>query len=565
MQWPYRFVDLDKDQIQRRRSLLDNYGQFAQLSILLLPLIYQLLHCLRLLTGKLQRNAHQQYQPIKAHQSPTGSQFKRKKPPSSLPSWERINWWLNDEIISGWETRKQWLLAALWTFWLLFLVFNDTGQDYLHMTKRFGIVAASQLPIHYLLAAKGWSPVQFLTKMSHEELNVYHRILGRIILGFFACHATLYLNFFLQKGLLSKRIKDWDVILGLTAISSAAVLFTSSLAKIRDYSYRVFFYLHVFLTIFLLPVLYFHVLHLRLYILEAVVIFGIIILQRNLAEARVSGTINRIPGTNILSIKVVVPSSSRFRNFAAGQHIYIGFPSLVEKLRKNPFTIASTPKVSKSQIELYVRSLRGTTAMLEALIVQPQPVPLTVEGPYGSSAKFPPIDDYDRVLLVAGGIGATFTLPIYIRLLETMNANKVKFLWSVKTVEDAMWGLEAFKNDKGEENNPIELYVTTMSSANGTTQSQRRLKSGSTHMSGDGIELEDANDTSEALEHLRNVAKPGRPDLAAIVDDVFEENQSERVAILVCGPPGMGRNLRKEVGRWVIDHKVFWHNEEFGW
>ncbi len=43
-----------------------------------------------------------------------------------------------------------------------------------------------------------------------------------------------------------------------------------------------------------------------------------------------------------------------------------------------------------------------------------------------------------------------------------------------------------------------------------------------------------------------------------------------RVAVLVCGPTGMGTALRREVGRWVRRGgpgrwDVFWHDEEFGW
>lgn len=58
----------------------------------------------------------------------------------------------------------------------------------------------------------------------------------------------------------------------------------------------------------------------------------------------------------------------------------------------------------------------------------------------------------------------------------------------------------------------------------------------------------------------------GRPDLRMIVDEVFKGGEEGRIAVLVCGPVGMGRSLRKEVGRWVEQgREVFWHKEEFGW
>jgi len=58
----------------------------------------------------------------------------------------------------------------------------------------------------------------------------------------------------------------------------------------------------------------------------------------------------------------------------------------------------------------------------------------------------------------------------------------------------------------------------------------------------------------------------GRPDLRMIVDEMFKGAEVGKIAVLVCGPVGMGRSLRKEVGRWVEQgREVFWHKEEFGW
>lgn len=58
----------------------------------------------------------------------------------------------------------------------------------------------------------------------------------------------------------------------------------------------------------------------------------------------------------------------------------------------------------------------------------------------------------------------------------------------------------------------------------------------------------------------------GRPDFRMIVDEVFKSAAEGKIAVLVCGPVGMGRSLRKEVGRWVEQgREIFWHKEEFGW
>lgn len=126
MIFPYHFVTIDGAQELRRRQLLDGYGQFAQLSILLVPLIYQLLYGLGLLIGRL-RSQHR-YQLVKEHQSPVVSRF--EPPEKTVPSniWARLRWALDDEIVEGWGTRQEWLIAALWAAWLLLLIVKDTGD-----------------------------------------------------------------------------------------------------------------------------------------------------------------------------------------------------------------------------------------------------------------------------------------------------------------------------------------------------------------------------------------------------------------------------------------------------
>ncbi|KAL9100502.1 MAG: hypothetical protein Q9163_004125 [Psora crenata] len=567
MGFPYRFLSLDEDQNRRRRYLLDNYGQFAQLSILLLPLIYQLTVGIRLLLFRSLLQWKAGYQLVKDdHPSPVAS--RRVKGNAAVPStwtWRRIAWILDEEIVPGWGTRWEWLMTGCWTAWLLLLVIKDTSDDYLHLTKRFGIVAASQLPIHYLLAAKAWSPVQYLTRMSYEALNPYHRLLGRIIVFFFACHAILYLNFYVQKGLLSKRIRDWDVFLGLCAFGIAWLLFTTTLARIRNYNYRIFFYTHVVLSASLLPILFLHVSHLRIYVLEAAAAYALIILQRNLSQVATRAEITRIPETNLLSINIPLTNSLRSKRYSPGQHIYLGFPPLPQKLRINPFTIANDPSTDGT-IQLVARSLKGTTAMLETLASQLQAATVLIEGPYGSAKYLPDLATYDRILLIAGGVGATFTIPLLCRLRDSGGTTThVKFVWAVKEIADARWGIRTLKNRNAAYLEGCwELYVTGSRPARLVRGAQTKDRAEGQEESmelGERCASRDEEDKGERID-----SKKGRPDLRRIVDEVFEYDPTDRVAILVCGPKGMGAVVRKQVGKWVASGRdVLWHSEDFVW
>ena len=126
MGWPYHFVSLDDEQQARRRQLLDSYGQFAQLSILLLPLLYQLGLGVRLLVRRLRWRSV--YQPVKEHQSPVASGFEQATIGGKGNLWARIRWVLDAQVAKGWGTKKEWLAVVVWGSWLLLLVLKDTGD-----------------------------------------------------------------------------------------------------------------------------------------------------------------------------------------------------------------------------------------------------------------------------------------------------------------------------------------------------------------------------------------------------------------------------------------------------
>ena len=410
--------------------------------------------------------------------------------------------------------------------------------------------------------------------MSHEELNPYHRLLGRILITFLCIHASMYLNFYIMKGLLLKRIQERDVILGLIAISSILIIGTSALAKIRDWNYRVFFIIHVCLAATLLPTLYFHVSHVRPYILEMAGIYIIIIVQRNINQKNAQASIALVPHTNLISLTIRLNKDLNSRTYIPGQHIYVSLPATLTsplyKFRMNPFTVANLPAKDGS-INLVARGLSGTTEILTRITrdLHGEPTAVGVEGPYGAAANFPDLaNTYDRVLLVAGGVGATFTMPIYRSVLGTARKDQVRFIWAVRSVAEASWALSALREDPGSGlPKRFELYVTGKQDARGAA---------AWGDDGEEIELqergqllrEEEDDGAEEGKHgaKSGPGKHGRPDLRRSVDEVFGDADVKKVAVLVCGPSGMGDALRKEIGRWVAKgREVWWHHEEFSW
>src|SRR6202012_3862799 len=109
-----------------------------------------------------------------------------------------------------------------------------------------------------------------------------------------------------------------------------------------------------------------------------------------------------------------------------------------------------------STIELVVRVLGGPNTTW--LAAQPGVTGLAeqndtvfVEGAYGQARRFAPAllhagERDEEILLVAGGVGATFTVPVYLSLLAKRGSSRhIRFVWFVKTAEDAEWGLEMLR------------------------------------------------------------------------------------------------------------------------
>lgn len=166
-----------------------------------------------------------------------------------------------------------------------------------------------------------------------------------------------------------------------------------------------------------------------------------------------------LPG-NIIHIKF-----NKAFNYTPGQYIFLRI-SDVDPLQYHPFTIASAPH--QEQTSLYLRPLGDWTGRLLKLInasvtsdsavtsdgiemgtvsaatdsnlTMPAYTILRaiVEGPYGITSVNFNDPEYQVVLLIAGGIGATPMLSIYHDLIQQARTGrsfrKVMLAWSVKDI-----------------------------------------------------------------------------------------------------------------------------------
>lgn len=149
-------------------------------------------------------------------------------------------------------------------------------------------------------------------------------------------------------------------------------------------------------------------------------------------------------------------------------------------------------------------------------------------------------------------MGATFVLPLYQRVLagienEGGNIDRIDTVWYVRSLAEVDWAVEwAMEAEEvGEEGwEGIEVLVTREEEEEGVVDG--------------GVEMLDLAD-EEGKKKRRRV------DVGEVVDVVFRKGEGERVAVIVCGPGGMAREVRTAVGRWVKKGRDVWlHEEEFG-
>lgn len=367
------------------------------------------------------------------------------------------------------------------------------------------------------------------------------------------------------------------MICGIVAITSLTILGITALPPLRHWNYRVFYTTHVVVAAIILPVLFFHVSHIRIYLYESLLIYVLNVLLRKMKSRRVIGTIKRLGNTNLIEIHI--PDSgfsgkADLHHWHPGQHAYlsVAHPSPAQTLRSNPFSVASLPS-SDGHLRFVARVLNGNTNFmaLEAKDGKLQR-PLHIEGPYGLSSHSERLLHYDRVLFVAGGSGGTFITPLYRQLLAdlspgkgTYRRQKVTFTWIARSIDDVAWALPEDDLEREGLVERLSIYLTGRPTVRSASDSISAVRQGAYNDVAEGIELEETKTLlSEGSSVTGNgmTIRNGRPNVKQLVDDLFLQTAADRVAVLACGPRTLGRDLRRELRKWIAHGRDVWYWEE---
>ncbi|KAK0707580.1 ferric reductase NAD binding domain-containing protein [Lasiosphaeris hirsuta] len=485
-----------------------------------------------------------------------------------------------------------------------------------NVAARFGWVAFGNLAFVIFLSLKN-TPLAFLTAYSYERLNCLHQIAGYTMFVQLVLHASLYTSFFKSQGRLLSIFAEREQIAAIVA-GFAFLSAILSATFLRRWWYELFYVVHIGSWITAIVCVGLHQPEFAKGLVVTVFAVSLWGSDRILRASRVlyysinnEATLHPLPngGTKIVMKKV--PGRAE-----PGKHCFVWIPA-IRRFETHPFTIHKS-----SPVEFTVKAHNGFTRDLHSYAVANPgaAVKASIDGPYGT---FPDPMEFDKIVLIAGGGGATFTFGLAVNVLERMKDEAPKnivFIWSVREHENLSWFKEQLETLKTHAHSPkvnVSLYVTrSPASPPHTHGHDARAARPTSIQSSEGEEsppLSPATDVGKTAPQLpvpqrqalaerdlekemeqvietrvehpvsdkdgaaatttisqasHHPIKAGRPDVGFLIRDAVTTTPSnQRVLVAACGPDGLMRVVRDTTAKLIRGDGpgVELHCEQFGW
>ncbi|KAG2151649.1 ferric reductase NAD binding domain-containing protein [Suillus bovinus] len=470
---------------------------------------------------------------------------------------------------------------------LIYAFINTTsaeGQklDINFWSNRIAMLAASQLPIVTALGTKN-NIVSLATGISYDKLNYTHRMIARTCFMLLWVHGAgqivSYPNF--QETLSQPWLRA-----GITAMIAFSILILVSLRPVRSNIYEVFFCVHILSVLVVLVGGYYHAkgAYGSYWIWPSFVFWAF---DRFIRAIRLvvfnhsyfgfkSGTGTMDAATELLSEGVIRLRLCRPPHFhwSPGQSAYLIMPSVSTlPFEAHPFTIASfdSSLLSTASAEdrpsrdvtgpsapfwkelVFLVNVRGGfTKKLKEIAARKETVKVFVDGPYGPS---PDLSSYDTSVLVAGGSGVSYTLPVFLNIIERVRKGKssctrVVFIWAIRGAEYVQWIEEALIKAVRLAPPSLTVSIRIFITASSTTQSKSfredddSISSSTEKKRNPGHMTARKYSLSLSFMSLRGVrTENGRPDLDALLKEEVSVT-SGRMSVSVCGSQAIARAVR---------------------
>ncbi|KAK1850894.1 ferric reductase transmembrane component 5 [Colletotrichum chrysophilum] len=492
---------------------------------------------------------------------------------------------------------------------LLLTYLDDSLLPYITVVAaRAGWLAIANIVFVIFLSLKN-TPLGYLTAWSYERLNVLHQIAGYVTMALIIVHGATYSSYFIEANN-AARLRVHEEIYGIASGFTFLTLVVAG-AVVRFWSYELFYVIHVSFFAISMVLVGLHQPEMTKKIIIATALGSALWLSdRILRFFRVAyysinntATVYPLPhgGTRVVLKKAPIMANS-------GEHCFLWIPK-IRAFEMHPFTIANM-----DPLEFVINSYDGFTRDLHRYATSNPgaTVKASVEGSYG---RFPNPAEYDKIVLVAGGSGASFTFGMALNLLKRIGDGAQKsivFVWMVKDPARFEWFSESLATINRALNSSIQLYVTRSPGSHGSSQEDMvqtdRSRSG-TISSDASTPFTPATEKFDEAAHAprqpskvltRTVSDPeksgnesdlttptspiqqatvgshinnipihyGRPDVSKIITKAIEEAPAnQRVLVMGCGPATLMTQVRNTTASHIRTSgpAVELHCEQFGW
>ncbi|KAI6106198.1 iron reductase [Pisolithus croceorrhizus] len=328
--------------------------------------------------------------------------------------------------------------------------------------NRAGFLTLAQIPIVFLFATKN-SILSLLLGPGngYEKLNYIHRMSGRLMFLGACIHGSLWIRNHLEYGL--PIIGPQKETSGVATFSVLGIILLTTLRPVRRLFYQAFYFVHVLTFVAFFVTVRYHTLYSEPWIFPALAFFGADALLRffryRIKDAKLSAPDQLMTFVHIQDCG---------DGWLAGQHVQLRVFFSSRVFESHPFTILSAPPSNSCfnhsgmllaarvngdwthELNTYTRDKQGLSDSVSEKQSGDErsgvPIHVMIDGPYGGSSV--DLGQYETVLLVAGGSGATFTLSllddIVYRCVKAGRPNgerttRVEFVWCIKSFGHIAW------------------------------------------------------------------------------------------------------------------------------
>ncbi|SMR45611.1 unnamed protein product [Zymoseptoria tritici ST99CH_1E4] len=516
-------------------------------------------------------------------------------------------------------------------------------------SDRIGVMAYAIVPFSVLLSTRE-SLLSLITGIPYQNFMFLHRWMGYIIFVQSALHTIGWC--IIEVRLYQPQPRVWYdfitqayAVWGVVAMVVMTLMLAMSLPPvIRRTGYEVFRKAHYVMAMIFIGACYGHWEHLGVFLIAALVVWGVdrffrlartfvlhydflpestSAMRFQAADAKLQHFPDQING-DVVRLDFVHNHSP----WQVGQHFYLCFPES-SIWQSHPFTPLSLPGLTKvGQQHSYVfRAKSGETKKMAEIALRklsaaasststedeafPETYPaqplthdfnaastkVILTGPYGTSHT-QKLDDSPgiNVLLIAGGTGITFVLPILFHLMTAPTPRgsgdrKIEFIWVVRRKQDLEWvkpELDTLRAARARINLSIRIFVTR---EGGDGVESAQPESGDIHCSADKKSpagnisalasiprqsdddiqpsSSSASSTPSSLRKHSNTPTSAvnelnhRPSLPTLISAFIDSTVHGPTTVYASGPPEMITDVRRRVAESNDAGKV-WKGDERG-